>query len=233
MPSKRIDPKTLKGRTGLFVSAVIKWEQENPRNLPWRENRTPYSVLIAEILIKRTSPAGIKDRYRDFLSRYPNIATLAKAKRQDLEQVLVSLGLKIQRGSALTDLARFVVERMAGEIPDSYTELRYLPMIGQYSAGPILSFGHGKPWPVIDVSVLRVIGRAFGDELDHRVTDKRVTEFLKPLIPESGHEFFNWGLSDLGANICSSKFINCRKCPVTVYCDYWFNTKGGRTHRGA
>jgi hypothetical protein len=51
------DSRTYRGVAGLrvLVDAVIKWEKEHWVPYPWRVDRTPYKVLVAEVLLQRTT----------------------------------------------------------------------------------------------------------------------------------------------------------------------------------
>ena len=48
------------------------WFVRNGRSFPWREpGRSPYEVVVAEILLQRTTAAGVARAYPGFVERYP------------------------------------------------------------------------------------------------------------------------------------------------------------------
>ena len=47
---------------------LLSWFARNGRSFPWREpGRTPYEVVVAEILLQRTTTAGVARVYSGFI----------------------------------------------------------------------------------------------------------------------------------------------------------------------
>ena len=220
--SKRLDE-----RKKQFVSAVTNWGKSNLREFPWRGRATPYEVFIAEVLLKRTTSTAAKRTYAEFLREFPDIGSLANSKRREIESVLMPLGLYRQRSGGLKEAAEYLIENYMGAIPTKYEELIKVPHIGHYTAGAIMSFGFGKPAPIVDSNVRRVVSRAFSDALGSKPTDKKIRGFLIDIVPKKDHKIFNWGLLDLGSLICSYRFQKCKECPLKNICYYCSGKKGG------
>src|SRR5438876_9953729 len=73
---------------------LLSWFARNGRSFPWREpGRTPYEVVVAEILLQRTTAAGVARAYSRFVERYPSWVALAQAPLNGLENALRPLGL--------------------------------------------------------------------------------------------------------------------------------------------
>ena len=52
---------------------LLSWFTPNGRSFPWREpGRTPYEVIVAEMLLQRTTAAGVARAYSGFVERYPS-----------------------------------------------------------------------------------------------------------------------------------------------------------------
>jgi A/G-specific adenine glycosylase len=48
------------GSTNTFANRLLEWWERNGRHdLPWQENRTPYRVWIAEIMLQQTQVATV------------------------------------------------------------------------------------------------------------------------------------------------------------------------------
>ena len=97
---------------------VIEWEKENGRDFYWRKNRTPYKVLVAEILLKRTTSRAASRLYQTFLERYPDIHSLAKAPEKELKTLLKDIGLYRQRSYQIKEMAKFIIDYY--NIPPDY-----------------------------------------------------------------------------------------------------------------
>jgi A/G-specific adenine glycosylase len=87
--------------------------------------------------------------------------------------------------------------------------------VGPYIAGAVLSFGYGKPAPVVDSNVIRLLGRLLG------IKSKRYEDYVRAgwrLVPGEEHDYFNYGLIDLGALVCSYRGPKCGECPLRDVC---------------
>ncbi len=67
-----------------------------------------------------------------------------------------------QRARNLHRAARTVVREHGGKVPDEESILRSLPGFGPYTTAAVLSLAYGRPLPVIDANVRRVLMRMLG-----------------------------------------------------------------------
>lgn len=210
----------VRGRRKKVQNRVISWSKENPRELPWRgTNRTPYKILVAEVLLKRTTTTAALRVYGQVIKEWPDIKSLSNARVEDLEKVLSTIGLQRQRAKGLCDMSGFILKECGGRIPSDYEGLLKVPHIGPYVAGTVMSFGFGHPAPILDSNVERVIKNVFADHLPENPKEDVLLDIVKELGPQKDHEFFNWGLVDLGWAICTYRERNHSKCPLNNCCD--------------
>jgi A/G-specific adenine glycosylase len=194
---------------------VIEREKQRWSPYPWRVDRTPYKVLIAEVLLKRTTRQAVAKEFPKLIAKYPDIESLYKAPIEEVEDMLRHLGLYRQRARHLKELAKVIVERFGGKVPNRWEDLAGLPGVGPYIAGAVLSFGYGKPAPVVDSNVIRLLGRLLG------IKSKRYEDYVRAgwrLVPGEEHDYFNYGLIDLGALVCSYRGPKCGECPLRDVC---------------
>jgi len=199
-------------------SRVIEWEKRNWVPYPWRVDRTPYKVLVAEFLLKRTTRQAVLREFPKFIEKFPDIYAIYNAPVEEVEEALRHLGLYKQRAKQLKELAEVVVKRYNGRIPDKWEDLVKLPGVGVYIAGAVLSFGYGRRAPVLDSNVVRVVSRLTG------LKAKRHGEYLGllwRLVPDIEHDYFNYGLIDIGAQVCHYKTPRCGSCPLRDLCVYY------------
>src|SRR5262245_54756770 len=117
------------------VSALLDWYERERRDLPWRmapgEAADPYRVWLSEIMLQQTTVKTVIPYYLKFLTRWPDVTSLAAA---DLDSVLAAwAGLGYySRARNLHACARAVVELHGGEFPDTEAALGELPGIGPY-----------------------------------------------------------------------------------------------------
>jgi A/G-specific adenine glycosylase len=203
---------------------LIAWFDRNGRSFVWRERREPFVVLIAEMLLKKTSANAVNQFLPHFLDRYGDVFALNNATFEELEGALAPLGLSAQRGKQLKSLARALVQSHDGVIPSERDKLLQLPGIGEYTAGAVLSFAYGKPEAIVDTNVARIIIRFYGIE-PSRYEARRSPEVwekawqLADQKSKCSHKI-NWALLDLGALICRSRTPKCVDCPLKSDCAF-------------
>lgn len=144
---------------------LLPWFARYGRSFPWRDpGTTPYEVVVAEILLQRTTAAGVRRAYSGFVERYPSWVALAQAPLNGLENALRPIGLWRQKALALQRLAQSI-EGRGGVVPRTRTELERLPGIGPYTASAVLAIVCGRAEPLLDVNMARVLGRFLGSSV--------------------------------------------------------------------
>ena len=197
-----------------------RWGAEHLRSFPWRlPNQPPYEILLAELLLKRTTAAAAAKVYPRILSRFPSLASLSNASIQDLEEILAPIGLQVQRAKAIKALADHLNFEHGGVIPSTFQGLSESPGLGPYSARAVLSFGFGIPSAVCDSNVKRVLHRIFANSLEPEVRDSHFQKLADAMLPERGHSLHNYALLDLGSLVCRYDRPRCQQCPLSELCD--------------
>ena len=67
-----------------FTETIIKWYEENKRELPWRESSDPYLIWISEIILQQTRVVQGYDYFLRFVKRFPDVRTLADAEEDEV-----------------------------------------------------------------------------------------------------------------------------------------------------
>ena len=214
-----------------FADRVLKWAEKNFSDFPWRQRRSPYEVLVAEVLLKRTTATAAARVYEDFLITFPSLQHIVSASDEDLVEALSSVGLQRQRAHSLKHLAVWILSKHGGRVPSDLEELLEVPGLGNYSAIAILSFGFDIPAAVLDTNVERILIRVFGNTLPPRPSWKLLGEVAAGLLPKDRHRQYNYGLLDLGRQICRYTNPRCGECPLASGCTYYLNSGGERAHQ--
>ena len=128
---------------------LLAWYAENGRELPWRETRDPYAILVSEVMLQQTQVDRVVPRYLRFLERWPTAEALAAASTADVIVEWQGLGYN-RRAVNLHRAARAVAEH---GWPDDLTEL---PGVGPYTAAAIANFAFGREVLPVDTNVRRV-----------------------------------------------------------------------------
>ena len=200
--------------------ALLCWYDINKRNLPWREDPSPYHVWISEIMLQQTRVEAVKPYYSRFLEALPDIKALADCPEEKLMKLWEGLGY-YSRVRNMQAAARQIMGEFKGILPEEPDQLKKLKGIGSYTAGAIASIAYGKAVPAVDGNVLRVISRVTNsteDILDPAVR-RRIEKQLGPVLPKDRPGDFNQALMDLGAMIClPDRNPVCTECPLRRMC---------------
>ena len=214
------DAPAEQARLQAMVQPLTVWFRENQRNLPWRQEPTPYHVWLSEIMLQQTRVEAVIPYYLRFLERLPDIASLAVVDEEELMKLWQGLGY-YNRARNLKKAAEQAVLEYGGELPADYEKLLKLPGIGSYTAGAIASIAFGIARPAVDGNVLRVISRILGsmEDISQAKVKKKIEEQLLLVMPENAPGDFNQALMELGATVCVPNGApRCEECPVAEIC---------------
>src|SRR5690554_5006402 len=156
-----------------FASTIVQWQQEHGRHhLPWQGTRDPYRIWLSEIMLQQTQVATVIGYYQRFLSRFPDIASLAAASQDEVMPYWAGLGY-YARARNLHRCAQVICADWGGRFPGSASDIATLPGIGRSTAAAIAAFAYGERGSIMDGNVKRVFTRYFGIE---GITSERATE---------------------------------------------------------
>ncbi len=168
---------------------LLAWFQVAGRDLPWRETKDPYAILVSEVMLQQTQVERVVPRYREWLDRWPTVEALAAAPLADVIRAWQGLGYN-RRALALHRAAEIVARSGWPE------DLTILPGVGPYTAAAVRNFAFGENVLPHDVNVDRV-SRRTGHTFDGAAAQ---------------------ALMDLGATVCLARVPRCEQCPLREMC---------------
>jgi A/G-specific adenine glycosylase len=217
------------GQFAGFAELLLAWYDRHARVLPWRmppvrskkgERMDAYKVWLSEIMLQQTQVATVRDYYEKFIRHWPDIEALAQADIEDVLKAWAGLGY-YSRARNLKKCAEIVSAEHGGEFPRDEASLRRLPGIGEYTASAIAAIAFGKPAPVVDGNVDRVVCRLLRLETPVRSAKETIRGLAGNLLPVMRPGDFAQAMMDLGAGLCSPKKPACSLCPVNTLCTGW------------
>ncbi len=197
------------------VPPLLGWYRIHKRELPWREGRTPYSALVAELMLQQTRVEAVKERFTSFLRRFPTAEALASAGEDEVLKEWEGLGY-YSRARNLHAAAKIIAKE---GFPRTWYGVRALPGVGDYTAGAVSSIALGLPEPAVDGNVVRILARLFADEeTDSPALRKKYAESLRAVFPPETADFTE-ALMELGAIVCVPNGSPlCGECPWNKLC---------------
>ena len=202
-----------------FRQRLCAWFRRHGRDLPWRQTRDPYAILVSEMMLQQTTVAAVVPYFERWMKRFPSVHELAAADESEVLALWQGLGY-YRRARNLHAAAKKITGELVGKFPRDYDGLRELPGIGDYTAQAVRAFAFDKPAPVLDANVIRVVARLFDirTPVDTAKGLAKVRAKLEELLPaKGGHEFVS-AIMELGALVCRAGRPDCLLCPVKEFC---------------
>lgn len=202
-----------------LAGSLTAWYRAHRRPLPWRGAADPYAIWVSEVMLQQTRVDTVIPYYHRFLERFPTVEALAGADLADVLKAWEGLGY-YTRARNLHRAAAEVVAGHGGRLPDDPALLSRLPGFGPYMTGAVASIAFGRPEPVLDGNVIRVLTRlhAIAEPPAATAARKRLWDLARALVPAEAPGDFNQALMELGATVCTPRAPACGACPVAGAC---------------
>lgn len=202
-----------------FSKIILRWYQENKRDLPWRSTREPYNIWLSEVMLQQTRVAQGLPYYQKFVEEFPTVFDMAKAPEEQILKLWQGLGY-YSRARNMHATAKMVVREFGGEFPKTHKALLKLKGVGDYTASAIASICFNEPEPVVDGNVYRVLARYFGVKTPINSTEgiKYFKALAKKVMTTTNVRDYNQGIMEFGAIQCAPKNPDCQTCPLQFGC---------------
>jgi len=112
-----------------FTHLIIRWYNDNKRDLPWRRTRDPYRIWISEVILQQTRVDQGLGYYNRFLERFPDVSSLAMAREEEVIKVWQGLGY-YSRARNLHHAAKTIYFDHQSVFPATYEEIKRLRGLG-------------------------------------------------------------------------------------------------------
>ena len=182
-----------------FRTIVYRFYSENARDaLPWRHTHDPYHILVSEIMLQQTQIERVLHKYPLFITTFPDIRSLARARLHSLYTVWQGLGYN-RRALALNEIARTIVKPpYCGTLPSDMDALMDLPSVGQSTAGAVAAFAFHQPVVFIETNIRRVFIHFFFRDQE-RVTDRDIIPLIERTLDRKDPRTWYYALMDYGS----------------------------------
>jgi A/G-specific adenine glycosylase len=203
-----------------FAARLTAWQKRHGRHgLPWQQSRDPYAIWLSEIMLQQTQVAAVIPYYQRFLTRFPDISSLAAASLDEVLAHWSGLGY-YSRARNLHQAAVLLAAEHGGVFPRDFERIISLPGIGRSTAAAVSVFAFGAREAILDGNVKRVLARHQGIAGYPGATQVAADLWraAESLLPQREMETYTQALMDLGATICIRARPACAACPVSGDC---------------
>ena len=176
-----------------------------------------FQLLVAVILSAQCTDKRINQVTPELFRHYPDANSMAQAETDDVLELIKSVSYPNSKADHLVKMARMLVERHDGEVPQDMNLLLDLPGVGRKTANVIQSVAFGKSTMAVDTHVFRVSHR-LGLVTEKDDTPYKVERMLVKNIPEEDIPRAHHWLLLHGRYVCTSRRPHCEKCGLNDVC---------------
>jgi endonuclease III len=180
------------------------------------DHANPYQLLVATILSAQCTDKRVNMVTPALFKHYPNATKLADAQQESLEEEIRSTGFFRAKSKSLLGMARALVKRHRGTVPDTMEELTKLPGVGRKTANVVLGNAFEKNIGiVVDTHVARLSNRL---GLTEETDPVKIESALMPLFPPEQWTMLSHLLIEHGRQICVARLPKCEGCMLNDIC---------------
>jgi len=212
-PAKQLSAAELNVHAGLVLDRLLARYPDAHCALDFRD---AFELLCATILSAQCTDKRVNMVTPSLFARYPNAASLAAARQEDVEEIIKSTGFFRSKAKSLIGMASALVERHGGEVPADMEALVLLPGVGRKTANVILGNAFGRnDGIVVDTHVTRLSNR-LGLTTDSDAV--KIEQSLLPLFPQERWTILSHLLIDHGRQVCDARKPRCGECVLEDVC---------------
>jgi endonuclease III len=180
------------------------------------DHANPFQLLVATILSAQCTDKRVNMVTPVLFATYPDAAALARAKQEDVEEIIRSTGFFRNKATNLIAMAGALVDRHGGEVPADMEALVALPGVGRKTANVVLGNAFGRnEGIVVDTHVSRLSQRL---GLTAHSDPVKIEDSLVPLFPRERWTMLSHLLIEHGRQVCDAKKPRCADCPLAALC---------------
>ena len=179
-------------------------------------HRSPWELLVATILSAQCTDVRVNMVTPALFKRFPTPQAMAKAKIEDLENLIRTTGFYHNKAKSILGAAKRISEDFHGKVPETLDELITVPGAARKTANVVLGVCFGKAeGVVVDTHVLRISRRlslAKGD------TPQKVEQELMKILPHDKWIDFSHQVIHHGRQVCDARKPKCDRCNLETLC---------------
>lgn len=200
----------------VITEILNRLEKEYPDAECALHHQDVFQLIVAVALSAQTTDKSVNQVTPALFAAYPDAFALAAADPEEVSTYIKRIGMYKTKSKNIVGLAKTLVEKYDGRVPEDYDKLVELPGVGRKTANVVLSVGFGQQRIAVDTHVFRVANRiGLAREKDVLKTEMSLMKNL----PEQRWSQAHHSLIFHGRNCCSARKPDCENCVIGDLCE--------------
>lgn len=186
-------------RVAQFQKFIYDFYKKNKRDFSWRENITPYKIIVSEVMLQQTQTTRVLPKFENWIQQFPSFESLAQASNHEVLRAWQGLGYN-RRGLALSTIAQLVIKDHDGQLPTDPLVLKTFPAIGPNTAGSVCAFAFNLPIVFIETNIRTVFTHTFFQNQTD-IHDKQLLPLIEQTLDQKNAREWYYALMDYGVHL--------------------------------
>jgi len=200
-----------------YENVLAHFREEMPEVTTELEFGSVFQLLVAVILSAQCTDKRMNLVTPELFRHYPDARSMAQAEADEVLEYVKSVSYPNSKARHLVEMARMLMERFDGEVPNDMNLLLELPGVGRKTANVMQAVAFGQSAMPVDTHVFRVSHRlGLVSKTDN--TPFKVEQTLKKHIPSGEVSLAHHWLLLHGRYICTARKPHCERCPFAGFC---------------
>jgi len=199
------------------IEFFTRLRAQNPQPKSDLEYTNDFTLLVAVVLSAQATDVGVNKATRYLFPVADTPEKMIDLGEDSIRDYIKTIGLYKGKAANTYNLSKILIDKHAGEIPQTREELMALPGVGRKTANVVLNVAFGQPTIAVDTHLFRVgnrTGMAKGkapEDVERKLEKKIPKEFLK--------DAHHWLILH-GRYVCKARKPDCGICVVSDLCKF-------------
>lgn len=199
------------------LEIFTRLQAANPAPTTELTYRNPFELLIAVILSAQATDVSVNKATPALFAAAPTPEAMLALGEAGVMAHIKTIGLFRSKARHIIACCQTLLERHAGEVPQTRAELEALAGVGRKTANVVLNTAFGQPTLAVDTHIFRVANRI---GLARAKTVRAVEDKLVKTIPKAFlHDAHHWLILH-GRYVCQARKPLCQECLIADLCEY-------------
>ncbi|MGD8327236.1 MAG: endonuclease III [Sphingomonadales bacterium] len=200
-----------------IAEMFARFAAQNPHPETELEYVNPYTLLVAVTLSAQATDVGVNKATKELFKKVTTPQAMLELGEEGLKSHIKTIGLFNSKAKNVIAMAKILVEKHGGEVPQTREELEALPGVGRKTANVVLNTAFGQPTMAVDTHIFRVSNRT---GLAKGKTVLAVEKNLLKRIPKEYLVNAHHWLILHGRYVCKARKPHCPVCDIADLCDF-------------